>query len=608
MNSYPKGIKLSDEEMARLNITPVDFHGEWNHSLSPRFKSEKFICGRLFPEGSSGGSYCGRLEKWYADPFTFQLVSMSRRAILGLVLSVAANASFAAETCTPSPALRAKMQPKPTADAYAEIAAWFGNRHQFACAAEAYRSALGLSPGSARLSYLLGLSLYSAGNMPDAVAALEDSVAIAPDHLKARLLLAGALDRLQRKAEAKQQWQAAWEIDPNSTVALHGMASALIDDGEYVRAVTLLRSSPPNQDLTLDLAHAYIGLKMLERASKVLEDSLAKNPSSVPLTSALISVHLKQFHSQAAEKLCAEAVKKHPFNSDLQRLYLQVLVITGNSTVAAPLAKKLLVGSPEDFEFLYINGVLEHDAGDSKTAREHLEHAVRINPTVAAAHFHLGIVLSQLGDPAGAKEQLQQALKLGTTEPEVHFELGKVLRALGDNQEAATEVKTYQQGLLERNHHALAASKSAQGDKAMSAGKPQEAIPLYREALDNTPDDALLDFKLAVALDQTGDIASERTLLEKAIQLNPDLASAQNQLGFLASRSGDSATAEKHFREAVRSAPGFTEAWVNLAASLGLQSRFSEAQEAVQYALQLEPKNPQALLLKDTLAKALAEP
>src|SRR5215472_13415614 len=132
---------------------------------------------------------------------------MSRRTILGLVLSIAANASLAAETCTPSPALRAKMQPKPTADAYAEIGTWFGNRHQFACAAEAYRSALGLSPGSARLSYLLGLSLYSAGNMPDAVAALEESVAIAPDRLKARLLLAAALERLQRKAEAKQQWQ-----------------------------------------------------------------------------------------------------------------------------------------------------------------------------------------------------------------------------------------------------------------------------------------------------------------------------------------------------------------------------------------------------------------
>ena len=36
VNSYAKGIKISDEEMARLNITPADFHGEWNYSILPR--------------------------------------------------------------------------------------------------------------------------------------------------------------------------------------------------------------------------------------------------------------------------------------------------------------------------------------------------------------------------------------------------------------------------------------------------------------------------------------------------------------------------------------------------------------------------------------------
>lgn len=532
---------------------------------------------------------------------------MSRRTILGLVLCIAARASFGTDSCIPPAVLRAKLQPKPSADAYSEIGTWFGYHRQFACAAGAYRSALAMSPGSARLSYLLGLSLYSAGNLQDAIAALQESVGVAPDRPKARLLLASALERSQRRAEAREQWEAALKLDPRSAVALHGMATDLVGDGEYIRAITLLRSAPPNQDLTIDLAHAYMGLKMFDQASNLLEEALAKNPSSAELAGALVSVNLKQLHTQEAEKLCAEAVKRHPSNPDLQRLYLQVLVLTGNSAMAAPLAKKLLAASPRDFEFLYINGVLEHDAGDSTAAREHLDQAVKIDPNVAASHFHLGIVLSQLGDPAAAKEQLEQALKLGGTEPEVHFELAKVLRALGDNQEAANEVKVYQQGLQEKNHRAVAASKSAQGDKALAAGKPEEAISLYREALSKTPDDALLNFKLAVALDQSGDIATERSVLEKAIQLNPDLASAQNQLGFLASRSGDSAAAEKHFREAVRAAPGFTEAWVNLAASLGLQSRFSEAQEAVQYALQLEPQNPQALLLKDTLAKALAQ-
>jgi transposase len=33
-NSYPKAIKVSDAEMAQINITPNDFHGEWNYTIS----------------------------------------------------------------------------------------------------------------------------------------------------------------------------------------------------------------------------------------------------------------------------------------------------------------------------------------------------------------------------------------------------------------------------------------------------------------------------------------------------------------------------------------------------------------------------------------------
>ena len=35
-NAYEKGIKVSDAEMAKLNITPADFHGEWNYTIAPR--------------------------------------------------------------------------------------------------------------------------------------------------------------------------------------------------------------------------------------------------------------------------------------------------------------------------------------------------------------------------------------------------------------------------------------------------------------------------------------------------------------------------------------------------------------------------------------------
>jgi hypothetical protein len=35
-NLYPAGIKVSDMEMAAINIAPHEFHGEWNYSISPR--------------------------------------------------------------------------------------------------------------------------------------------------------------------------------------------------------------------------------------------------------------------------------------------------------------------------------------------------------------------------------------------------------------------------------------------------------------------------------------------------------------------------------------------------------------------------------------------
>jgi hypothetical protein len=35
-NADEKGIKVSDAEMASLNMKPASFHGEWNYTIAPR--------------------------------------------------------------------------------------------------------------------------------------------------------------------------------------------------------------------------------------------------------------------------------------------------------------------------------------------------------------------------------------------------------------------------------------------------------------------------------------------------------------------------------------------------------------------------------------------
>ena len=35
-NTYPKGIAVTDQEMAQINILRNEFHGEWNYTIQPR--------------------------------------------------------------------------------------------------------------------------------------------------------------------------------------------------------------------------------------------------------------------------------------------------------------------------------------------------------------------------------------------------------------------------------------------------------------------------------------------------------------------------------------------------------------------------------------------
>jgi tetratricopeptide (TPR) repeat protein len=521
-----------------------------------------------------------------------------------LVLAAILASAPCVVACTASPALEAKLHAKPDADTYVEVGDWFGDRKQYPCALEAFQSALKLEPENAKLYYLVGLTLYASGRPEDAIQPLARSIHLTPEVLKPHLLLASALEQLHRPQEALSEWEAALRIDRSSSEALDGMSNLLMKQHDYVSAIGLLKDAPRNETLTLDLALAYGLNRMLDKAEEVLTQAMKQNPSSLALTAALVKVYVNQVHYENAVNLALKSARLHPGNVEAQRLYLQVLVLNGDFTPAQPLANKLLAAHPHDSEFLYLSGILEYQGGQFPAARRHLEESVALDPNHYNAHYNLGLVLAELKDYPAAKEQFEKAIALGATEPQVHFKLSTVLRALGENERAQDELKLYQQLNQAKISHGLAASKSAEAAKEQAAGNLQKAAALYREASDATPDDLPLAFKLALALEATGDTAAEHTVLERVIKVDPTFALAQDQLGYLDSKNGDAAGAEQHFRLAVQAAPGYTQAWISLAATLGMESRYSDAQEAVATALKLEPSNSEALQLRKDLTAA----
>jgi tetratricopeptide (TPR) repeat protein len=530
---------------------------------------------------------------------------MPFKAALALVAFLCI-APFALGACIGPQALEFQIHFHPDAATHIELGKWFGDHNQYPCAIEAFRAGLLLEPDSAELSYLLGLTLYSSGDPKAAIAPLQQSIQVNPKVIKPHLLLAAAFEELQRRDKAEAEYEAALRIDHSFATALDGLSKLLLADGNYNAVIDLLRSVPLDETLALDLAQAYGKARMLTQAAQILAAALRKNPSSLRLTNGLVTVYVNQTHYQDAVQLAEKSVRLHPDSVEAQGLYLHVLVLNHNLDIARPLAKKLLAAHSHEFEVLYLNGILEREEGQYGTARQHLEEAIALNPTHFNARYNLGIVLAELNDPAGAKEQLEKALALGagTSEPQLRYRLASVLRTLGENDRAEEQSKLTQEELQATTDKTLAYGRSIEAEAALKSGDPQKAVALYREAVEATPNDALLNFKLALALDRTGDTAAEQAALQQAIKVDPAFALAQNQIGYLASRDGDYTSAEEHFRVAARAAPGFTEAWVNLAAALGMESRFPEALDAVANAIKLNPKNDQALQLRKNLTDA----
>lgn len=517
---------------------------------------------------------------------------------IGLFLPAVAHAQ-----CKLPPQLDARMHAHPTIGTAIDAGNWFGSHQQFDCAVDIFRTAIEADPKSAQLYYLEGMALAGGKHPDQAIKAVNQSAQLDPKVIKPHLLLASLYQQSGRTEEAEEQWKQALAIDPHSEIALESLSSALLDRKDYISVVGLLQRAPRTEPLALALSKAFGLLNYYDAAADVLNDAIKLNPKSAALANAESVVLVKQHKYEEAIKLLQFVVQQHPGDQQTEMQLLRVMVLTDHINLARPIAPKLLALHPHDAEVLYLNGFVEHAMGNDAQAKAHLEEAVERDPDFFSYHYKLGMVLVALHAYQEAKEQLDKAVALGDTEPNVHYQLALALRGLGEKERATQEVSQYQKLKQAEDDAAEAALKVKQADGSLDEGKIQEAIALYRDACETLPDNANYKFKLSIALHRAGDTDGERAQLEAAVKLNPQIAGAQKQLGYLLARSGDAAGAVEHFKMAVQAAPAWTDAWISLSAELAVLRNFDEARKAAAMAMRLDPTNDQARELSEQLAK-----
>ena len=532
---------------------------------------------------------------------------MGPLCIAAAILLLSEPFVFAASSCVASPELQALIRAKPTADTYTSVGDWFASHKQFHCAADAFASSFRLQPTSASVAYLWGLSLSSAGENEQAIAPLKQAIRLDANDIRPHLALATVLDRMKKPVEAEAEWREALAIDPQSAAALDSLSWKMVDEKNYASVIALLDKPGMEQNRTavqsLNLGIAYAGRVQLDKAAAILREGLNNNEDSLPIADELAVVLMLLGRNEEAYSVFELALAKHPNDQPTQILYLHTLV-SSKSNKAFDYSRSLLALYPNQWEVLYLAGLLESRKADFEQARAHLEHSVSLNPGYYQSQEALGTVLVELGNLPAARVHLERAIALGDNQQEVNYELAKVLQRLGDTAGAQERLRTYQQLRKTRMDAAQAAGKAEMGDQAMAAGNPSQAVSSYQEALETQPNEPLLYYKLSEALDKTKDYAGEKVALQKAIQLNPNLAEAQNQMGYLAARTGDFAQAEAYFRVAVHVSPSYVVGWINLAATLASEEKWQDAKQVLNHVTEIDPGNLQARQLGQALRDA----
>jgi len=186
--------------------------------------------------------------------------------------------------------------------------------------------------------------------------------------------------------------------------------------------------------------------------------------------------------------------------------------------------------------------------GDISRALEELESSLEMGSGPdALSLFYLGNVYAYQQEWAKASQAYKQAIDLGLTTFDAYYSLGHVLRSSGEYSLAA---KSYRKALA-ADPSSLSARRSLVFVLLQYLKDGEDAISVATEGLAINDSDAQLHNLLGWALVENNDLVRAEEELNRAIELDPELAAAYLNLGALYEKKNDTSKAREVYQRAL---------------------------------------------------------
>ena len=411
-------------------------------------------------------------------------------------------------------------------------------------------------------------------------------------------------DQQQKCREAESLYQQILARGPATSSLLNNLGNHYLICGDAEKArvsfESLLKLNPQHSGANLQLARIATERRQGAQALEYLAHVNDNAPATRILRAEAMYWAGKRTAALAAlDGVAGEVRKASEPDALLEYLYGMTCARIGAYDRAVAAFNAVLVRRPDDYEVLFNLGRAAARAKQYDRALQALEVAVKLQPDNVDALLELAGVNIALRDYARALYTLVRAAQLAPDRPEIALALAHAAQAGAYYGDAALAFDRYL--LLKPD------DDGAQRDRALAYGftdgRQAEGLKRLREYIGRHPEDALGPYYLA-QLTWRDDPQAALRALESALRLDPKLAAAHVDLGWLMNRQGRTSEAVPHFERAIAVNPGDARALDQLGAAYLSLDRPVDSAKVLRKAFAISPSDPEIMM---HLGRALME-
>jgi cellulose synthase operon protein C len=393
-------------------------------------------------------------------------------------------------------------------------------------AREILQQLLRIAPTNPKLLTLAGLVDYQDGAMLQAEASLSKVLQAQPDSVMARRVLGAVFVRTGKVDKALATLAPALESRSVDAETLALAAEANLQNGDFRTADALLQRavklSPQDPSIRTALAVSQLAKGNAGAAFADLQ-AIAKTDAGTTADLALISAHLRRNELPQALEAIAALEKKQPNRPFAAFMRARVLHLQNQVGPARESFQRALAIDPGYFPAVAALATLDYAENKPDQARQRFEDFSRLDPKNYLPRLALAEVRKRAGaPPAEIGEILVAAVKAAPAESPPRVALINHQLSLRDFK-AATETAREAIAALPNSPDVL----DAVGRSHLASGDINQGIATFKRLANVAPNLALPHVRLADAYVALKDPRSAIESLRRALDLQPDLLTAQ---------------------------------------------------------------------------------